>query len=122
MSSTCTPTHIRIHASICDATPGLCAHDWQCTRHCPGKPARYSGSGKHADTLRQSIQAAHGLTPSTPGAYAPESDEARDRASAPAPTAEEAFAGLYLIVTAVLAVVAIGSALAALQGVLAVIR
>ncbi len=117
MSSTCTPTPIRIHASICDATPGLCAHDWQCTRHCPGKPARYSGSGKHADTLRQRIQAAHGLTPSGQA-----DDEARDRTGAPAPTAEEAFAGLAAIVTAVLTVVAIGSALAALQGVLAVIR
>lgn len=106
---------IRIHTSICDATPGLCAHDWQCQRTCPGKPARYSAQGKHADTLRQSIQAQHGL-PTTLD------DEARDRANAPAPTSEEAFAGLAAIVTAVLTIVAIGSALTALQSALAVIR
>lgn len=108
---------IRIHTSICDATPGLCAHDWQCTRHCPGKPTRYSATGKHADTLRQRIQAAHGITPGGQG-----DDEARDRANAPAPTSEEAFAGLAAIVTAVLTIVAIGSALTALQSALAVIR
>lgn len=108
---------IRIHTSICDATPGLCQHDWQCPRHCEGKPTRYSAEGKHADTLRQRIQAAHGITPGGQG-----DDEARDRANAPAPTSEEAFAGLAAIVTAVLTIVAIGSALTALQSALAVIR
>lgn len=108
-------TPITLHRSICDATPGLCAHDWQCQRTCPGKPARYSAEGKHADTLRQRIQAQHGL-PTTLD------DEAADRANAPAPTAEEALGGIAAIVTAVLALIAIGSLLAAVQSVAPLLR
>lgn len=115
---------ITLHRSVCDATPGMCAHDWQCQRTCPGKPARYSAQGKHADTLRQRIQAQHGLPPhhaADPQANAPTtfqaSDEDTDRATAPVPSADEAFAGIAAIVTAVLALAAIGSLFAAWQGI-----
>lgn len=113
-------TPITIHRSICDATPGLCAHDWQCQRTCPGKPARYSAEGKHANTLRQRIQAQHGL-PADQQAHTA-SDEAADRDTAPAPTAEEALAGIAAVVTAVLALIAIGSLLAAVQSVAPLLR
>ena len=113
---------ITLHASVCDATPGMCAHDWQCQRTCPGKPARYSAQGKHADTLRQRIQAQHGLPPhhaADPQGNAPTttqaSDEDTDRATAPVPSADEAFAGIAAIVTAVLSLAAIGSLFAAWQ-------
>lgn len=115
---------ITLHASVCDATPGMCAHDWQCQRTCPGKPARYSAQGKHADTLRQRIQAQHGLPPhhaADPQGNAPTttqaSDEDTDRATAPVPSADEAFAGIAAIVTAVLTIVTVGSVLAAWQGI-----
>ena len=111
---------ITLHKSICDATPGMCAHDWQCQRTCPGKPARYSAQGKHADTLRQRIQAQHGLPPhhaADPQATPQASDEDTDRATAPVPSADEAFAGIAAIVTAVLALAAIGSLFAAWQGI-----
>ena len=115
---------ITLHASVCDATPGMCAHDWQCQRTCPGKPARYSTQGKHADTLRQRIQAQHGLPPhhaADPQGNAPTttqaSDEDTDRATAPVPSADEAFAGIAAIVTAVLTIVTVGSVLAAWQGI-----
>lgn len=111
---------ITLHASVCDATPGMCAHDWQCQRTCPGKPARYSAQGKHADTLRQRIQAQHGLPPhhaAGPQGTPQASDEDTDRATAPVPSADEAFAGIAAIVTAVLALAAIGSLFAAWQGI-----
>lgn len=115
---------ITLHKSVCDATPGMCAHDWQCQRTCPGKPARYSAQGKHADTLRQRIQAQHGLPPhhaADPQGNAPTttqaSDEDTDRATAPVPSADEAFAGIAAIVTAVLTIVTVGSVLAAWQGI-----
>ena len=113
---------ITLHRSVCDATPGMCAHDWQCQRTCPGKPARYSAQGKHADTLRQRIQAQHGVPPhhaadpqATHQATHQASDEDTDRATAPVPSADEAFAGIAAIVTAVLALAAIGSLFAAWQ-------
>ena len=91
---------ITLHRSVCDATPGMCAHDWQCQRTCPGKPARYSAQGKHADTLRQRIQAQHGVPPhhaADPQATHQASDEDTDRATAPVPSADEAFAGIAAI-------------------------
>ena len=115
---------ITLHRSVCDATPGMCAHDWQCQRTCPGKPARYSAQGKHADTLRQRIQAQHGVPPhhaadpqATHQATHQASDEDTDRATAPVPSADEAFAGIAAIVTAVLTIVTVGSVLAAWQGI-----
>ena len=115
---------ITLHRSVCDATPGMCAHDWQCQRTCPGKPARYSAQGKHADTLRQRIQAQHGVPPhhaadpqATHQATHQASDEDTDRATAPVPSADEAFAGIAAIVTAVLSLAAIVILFAAWQGI-----